>query len=33
MKGYTSILEKGLSPILIFASIYSTIKENKTHNP
>jgi len=32
-KGSTSILEKGLSPIPIFASIYSTIEKNKTHNP
>ncbi len=33
MKGFTFILEKNLSPILILASISSTIKENKTHNP
>jgi hypothetical protein len=33
MKGSTSILEKGLSLILVFASIYSTIEEDKTHNP
>jgi hypothetical protein len=32
-KGSTSILEKGLSPKPIFTNIYSTIKENKTHNP
>jgi hypothetical protein len=28
-----SILEKGLSPVPIFASIYFTIEKNKTHNP
>jgi hypothetical protein len=33
MKGSTFILEKGLSPIPVFASISSTMKENKTHNP
>jgi hypothetical protein len=33
MKGSTSILEKGLLPILVFASISSTIEEDKTHNP
>ncbi len=33
MKGSTSILEKGLSPVLVFASISSTIEEDKTHNP
>jgi hypothetical protein len=33
VKGSTSILEKGLSLALIFASIYSTIEEDKTHNP
>jgi hypothetical protein len=33
MKGFISILEKGLSPILGFASISSTIEEDKTHNP
>jgi hypothetical protein len=33
MKGSTSILEKGLSLILVFVSISSTIKEDKTHNP
>jgi len=33
MKGFTSILEKGLSPILVFASISSTIEKDKTHNP
>jgi hypothetical protein len=33
MKGFTFILEKNLSPILILASISPTIKENKTHNP
>jgi hypothetical protein len=33
MKGSTSILEKGLSLILVFASISFTIEEDKTHNP
>jgi hypothetical protein len=33
MKGFTFILEKGFSPIPIFASISFTIKEKKTHNP
>ncbi len=33
MNSSISILEKGLSPILVFASISSTIEENKTHNP
>jgi len=33
MKGSTTILEKGLSPILIFASISSTIEKNETRNP
>ncbi len=32
MKGFTSILEKGLSPVLVFVSIFSIIEENKTHN-
>jgi hypothetical protein len=29
MKGSTSILEKGLSPVLVFASISSTIEKIK----
>jgi hypothetical protein len=33
MKGSTSILEKGLSLVPIFASISFTIKKYKTHNP
>jgi hypothetical protein len=33
IKGSTSKFEKGLSLVLVFASIYSTIEENKTHNP
>jgi hypothetical protein len=33
MKGSKSILEKGLSPVLIFVSNSSTIEEDKTHNP
>jgi hypothetical protein len=33
MKGSTSILEKGLSLVLVFASISFTIEEDKTHNP
>jgi hypothetical protein len=33
MKGSTSILEKCLSLILVFAGISSTIEEDKTHNP
>jgi hypothetical protein len=33
MKGSTSILEKGRSPILVFVSISSTIEKDKKHNP
>jgi hypothetical protein len=33
MKGSTSIVEKGLSLIPVFASIFSTIQKDKTHNP
>jgi len=33
MKGSTSILEKDLSQVLVFASIYFTIEGDKTHNP
>jgi hypothetical protein len=33
MKGSTSILEKGLSQVLVFANISFTIEEDKTHNP
>jgi hypothetical protein len=32
MKGSTFILEKGLSLVLIFVNISSTIEEDKTHN-
>jgi hypothetical protein len=33
MKGFTSILEKGLSPILVFSNISFTLENDKTYNP
>ncbi len=33
MKGSTSIPERSLSLVLVFASISSTIEKNKRHNP
>jgi hypothetical protein len=33
MKGSTSILVKGLSPILVFVRVSSTNDKDKTHNP
>jgi hypothetical protein len=32
MKGSTSIFEKDLLPVLVFASISFTIEEDKTHH-